>query len=133
MAKGKYAKSEKFYQAVEASKKNVEGLNAQYWNDFEENSGKSEGSLKQYKSAVRRFVEYINKDILNTTITEVEAYLSVFEKEKTKENQKRYVNSFLSYTITKNVEKATEQTSSDIILNLVPSGYRDLFKVLVSK
>ena len=133
--KRNYTITDKVKQSIENNIKHVTGCNEQFWNDFEQNSGKAEMSLRQYKSATRRFIEYIqDKSILETTITELQNYLTEnFEEGNTRNNQERYITSFLVYTISNNMETAINSTSSDLILNLIPSEYKNLIKVLMNK
>lgn len=131
--KRKYTKSEKIKEYHKKLEKHITGINEQYWNEFEKDSGKSEGSLIQYKSAVRRFVEYINKDVLESTITDLESYLLTCKEGKTKSNQKRYIESFIRFTIVNNFDRAVKETSSDLILHLVPEEYKGLLRVLLNK
>lgn len=131
---GKYTKSEKWLKAKENSFKSVEGINEQYWLDFEQNAGKSQSSMPQYKSAVRRVLEHNeNKDALTITIKDIESYLEKIDTDKTRENQRRYINSFLTYTITSNMDKSVNTTDSNLILSLIPQEYKGLMKVLLNK
>ena len=132
----KYTKTEKFFEQKEQVKENhtPKGLNETYWNDFANNSGKSEGSLRQYKSAVNRFLNSINgKDVLTIEVTDIDNYLNTIDTEKTKENAKRYINSFISYTISNNLNKAIEVSSKELVLSLIPQEYKKLIIVLMSK
>jgi len=128
-----YTKSEKFYEDKLRQTKHIDGVNEIYWNDFEQNSEISISSLTQYKSAVRRFTLSIDKDILESSTEDLNVYLGQFKEWKTKNNQQRYIQSFLVYTISNNIEKAILDTSSDLILSLIPDEYRNLMKVLMSK
>ena len=132
--KGKYERSEQFYihQNDIKEKYAIKGINENYWNDFETNSGKTESSLKQYKSAVGRFIKTIDKDVLLININDLEAYLSNFDG-VTKENQSRYIKSFIVYSIEKNINKATLNSDKELILNLIPVEYRMLISVLMNK
>ena len=132
----KYTKTEKFYESKEQRKLDhtPKGLNETYWNEFATNSGKSEGSLKQYKSAVNRFLNSINgKDVLTIEVADIENYLNIIDTEKTRENAKRYINSFISYTISNNLNKAIEVSSKELVLSLIPQEYKNLIIVLMSK
>ena len=132
----KYTKTEKFFEQKEQVKENhtPKGLNETYWNDFANNSGKSEGSLRQYKSAVNRFLNSINgKDVLTIEVADIENYLNIIDTEKTRENAKRYINSFISYTISNNLNKAIEVSSKELVLSLIPQEYKNLIIVLMSK
>lgn len=132
----KYTKTEKFYESKErcvAEHTPSEGVNAEYWNNFSKNSGKKESSLIQYRSAVNRFINYIGKDVLKTTKEDLENYLATTKEGKTRENAKRYIQSFLVFTISSNMDKAKEITSSDTILSLIPDEYKMLIKVLMNK
>jgi hypothetical protein len=131
-----YRKSEKFYKHFDKITEiyKIRGDNALYWNDFENNSNKNKTSLCQYKSAVKRYLDTIQKDILLTNIIELEAYLNDnFEDDRTRENQRRYIKSFITYTICNNIDKASKITNEKLILNLIPEEYRPLIKVLVYK
>ena len=122
----KYTKTEKFYESKErciAEHTPSEGVNAEYWNNFAINSGKKESSLTQYRSAVNRFINYINKDALEVTKEDLENYLATTKEGKTRENAKRYIQSFLVFTISSNMDKAKKITSADTILTLIPDEY----------
>ena len=132
----KYLKTNKFYESKKrcvAEHTPSEGVNAEYWNEFSINSGKKESSLIQYRSAVNRFINYIGKDVLETTKEDLENYLATTKEGKTRENAKRYIQSFLVFTISSNMDKAKEITSSDTILSLIPDEYKMLIKVLMNK
>lgn len=134
--KNKYIKTEKFYESKERcilEHTPSEGVNAEYWNNFAINSGKKESSLTQYRSAVNRFINYINKDVLETSKEDLENYLLNVKEGKTRENARRYIQSFLVFTISSNIDKAKEITSADMILTLIPDEYKMLIKVLISK
>lgn len=134
--KNKYTKSERFYESKErcvAEHTPNEGVNAEYWNNFAINSGKKESSLIQYRSTVNRFINYIGKDVLETSKEDLENYLLNVKEGKTRENARRYIQSFLVFTISSNIDKAKEITSADMILTLIPDEYKMLIKVLISK
>jgi hypothetical protein len=129
-----YKKSEKFYKHLNKVKElhTVKGENESYWNEFESNSNKTKTSLCQYKSAVKRYLDTIQKDILLTNTVELETYLNDnFKDNKTKENQKRYINSFITYTICNNIDRASKITNEKLILSLIPDEYKLLIKVLI--
>lgn len=130
-----YNKSEKFLNNIEKVKSDhtPTGINQIYWNEFATNSGKKESSLLQYKSAVNRFTTYIEKDSLEVSISDITNYLETVKEGKTRENAERYIKSFLTYTITNNIEKAVNITSADTILSLVPTEYKNLIKILMMK
>lgn len=131
--KRNYTKSEKVIQAHENNIKYIKGCNEKYWNDFEQNGGKSKSSMPQYKSAIKRYTDFINKDVLESKIEDMKKYLEQFKEGKTRENQKRYISSFLTFTISDNIELAAKITSSDLIIHLIPREYRTLLKALMSK
>lgn len=133
--KGNYHKGEKFFQSLEIriEENKIKGINENYWIDFEENSNKTKSSLLQYKSAVKRFIDATNKDILTISIEELESYLNNFEEGKTKENQSRYIKSFITFSIEKNMLKASANTNKELILSLIPNEYRMLINVLMNK
>lgn len=131
-----YRKGEKFYKSLEVriEENKIKGVNEAYWKDFEENSGKTTSSLLQYKSAVKRFIDIINKDVLSISTEELEGYLNNnFAEGKTKENQSRYIKSFLTYSIEKNISKALKNTDAQLIMSLIPNEYRALINVLLNK
>lgn len=131
-----YDKKEQFYIGLEARKEEnrIKGVNEAYWKDFEENSGKNASSLLQYKSAVKRFIDATDKDILSISIEELENYLNNnFAEGKTKENQSRYIKSFLTYSIENNMSKALKNTDAQLIMSLIPQEYRALINVLLNK
>lgn len=130
-----YNKSEKFLNNIEKVKSDhiPTGINQIYWNEFATNSGKKESSLLQYKSAVNRFTTYIDKDSLEVSVSDITNYLETVKEGKTRENAERYIKSFLTYTITNNIEKAVKITSADTILSLVPTEYKNLIKILMMK
>ena len=132
--KGNYHKGEQFYKGLENRKEQyaIKGINQEYWNDFESNSGKNESSLKQYKSAIRRFITTIDKDVLLINTDDLDEYLCNFEG-VTKENQSRYIKSFITYSIENNMSKALNNTDSKLILSLIPKEYRILIEVLIGK
>jgi len=132
--KGNYHKSEQFYKGLEVRKEqhSIKGINESYWTDFEANSNKTKSSLIQYKSAVKRFIDATDKDVLTIEVNDLENYLNNFEG-KTKENQERYIKSFLSYSIGKNFNKALQNTNNELILSLIPQEYRMLINVLLNK
>lgn len=132
----KYTKTEKFYESKErcvAEHTPSDGVNAKYWNDFSVNSGKKESSLTQYRSSVNRYLNYIGKDVLKTTKEDLERYLATTKEGKTRENARRYIQSFLVFTISSNIDKAKEITSTDLVLTLIPDEYKMLINVLMSK
>jgi hypothetical protein len=136
IAERPYRKSENFYKHLDKVTEiyKIRGDNALYWSDFECNSNKTKTSLCQYKSAVKRYIDTIQKDILLTNIIELESYLdNNFEDDKTRENQRRYIKSFITYTICNNIDKASKITNEKLIYNLIPEEYRPLIKVLVYK
>lgn len=116
-----YTVSEKKLQADLRKEKNFNDKNETYWNNFVENSGKSTGSLAQYKSAVRRFTETIGKDILSITVDELRTYVNGFEG-KTRDNQERYIKSFLNFTIV-NTDISVD---NNLIIELIPTEYKTL-------
>lgn len=131
-----YKKSEKFYKHLEEVKElhSIKGINENYWDDFEKNSNKTKTSLCQYKSAVKRYLNVIQKDILLTNTIEFETYLNDnFNDDKTRENQKRYINSFITYTICNNIDRASKITNEKLILSLIPDEYKPLIRVLMYK
>jgi hypothetical protein len=130
---GKYTKSEKFLQAKENKILHIEGINEEYWNDFELNSGKPRTSINQYRSAVRRYIEAINKDVLESTIEDLNIYLENFEEGKTRTNHQRYIQGFLAYAISNNYKKGITNVSSELILSLIPQDYKNLVSVLINK
>jgi hypothetical protein len=95
-----YTKGEKFYKSLEIriEENKIKGVNEAYWKDFEENSGKNASSLLQYKSAVKRFIDATDKDVLSISTEELESYLNNnFVEGKTKDNQTRYIKSFFNF------------------------------------
>jgi hypothetical protein len=133
--KGNYHKGEKFFKSLEnrIEENKIKGINENYWKDFEANSNKTKSSLLQYKSAVKRFIDANDKDILSISIDELESYLNNFEEGKTKDNQSRYIKSFITYSIEKNMLKASANTNKELILSLIPNEYRMLINVLMNK
>ena len=110
----------------------IKGINEDYWKDFESNSGKNKSSLNQYKSAVKRFIDAHDKDILTISNEELESYLDSFEG-VTKNNQERYIKSFITFSIENNFNKALKSTNNDLILSLIPKEYKMLISVLTNK
>ena len=134
LAKGKYSKGEKFFKSLEnrIDENRIKGINEDYWKDFESNSGKNKSSLNQYKSAVKRFIDAHDKDILTISNEELESYLDSFEG-VTKNNQERYIKSFITFSIENNFNKALKSTNNDLILSLIPKEYKMLISVLMNK
>lgn len=133
--KRKYTKTEKALKQWESQQKNIEGLNATYWEDFTQ-SGlvNNKTSLAQYKSAIRRLIESTQKDLLTVTITDINSYLDTFESgSKTQLTQQRYIKSFLKYTFTNNVDAAIKNTVTDTIMWLLDEDVKGLLKILMSK
>ena len=131
-----YKKSERFYRHLEDVKEfhKIKGLNETYWKKFESNSGKTKSSLFQYKSAVKRFIDIINKDVLLININELQDYIdNNFYDGATKKNQERYLKSFIIFTIENNINKALKYTNKDLMLNLMPREYKMLIQVLMNK
>lgn len=131
-----YKKGEKFFKHLEEIKDqhSIKGVNEAYWKDFEENSGKTTSSLLQYKSAIKRFIDATEKDVLSISTEELENYLNNnFTEGKTKDNQTRYIKSFLTYSIEKNMSKALKNTDAQLIMSLIPQEYRALINVLLNK
>jgi hypothetical protein len=132
--KGNYHKSEKFYKMLENRKEqySIKGVNEKYWVDFEQYSGKNESSLFQYKSAVKRFIDIIDKDILTINTGDLEDYLDRFEG-KTKDNQSRYIKSFLMFNIDNNIDIALKYTDEELLLSLIPDEYKIIVGLLMDK
>jgi len=132
--KGNYHKGEQFYKGLEVRKElySIKGINQEYWNNFESNSGKTKSSLPQYKSAVKRFIDAIDKDILEINTNELESYLNNFEG-VTRNNQERYIKSFITFSIENNFDKALKYTDNSLVLSLIPNEYRMLINVLMNK
>jgi len=132
--KGNYHKWEQFYKGLEVRKEqySIKGINQEYWNNFENNSDKTKSSLIQYKSAVKRFIDSIDKDILEINTNELESYLNNFEG-VTRNNQERYIKSFITFSIENNFDKALKCTDNSLVLSLIPQEYRMLINVLMNK
>lgn len=132
--KRKYTVTEKAKQAHEKQNKSITGINATYWEDFTQSGIVSQSSLAQYKSGIRRFAEYVQKDLLTVTVTDIKSYLDTFEAgSKTQLTQQRYIKSFLKYTFTNNVDAAIERTVTDTIMWLLDEDVKGLLKILMSK
>lgn len=132
-AKGKYTKTEKFYQSLEERTPKFDDINATYYEQFSESGVVSVSSLSQYKSAVRRLSEFIGKDVMTVTVTEIINYLDQFDKEKTRNSQERYIKSFLKYIFINNINKAIEVSNTDVIMALMDEDTKTLIKILMSK
>lgn len=132
--KGNYRKSEKFYKHLEEIKElySIKGFNENYWINFEANSNKTKSSLIQYKSAIKMFIDAIDKDVLLINIDDLETYLSNFDG-ITKDNQSRYIKSFITFSIENNVNKALKYTDKNLMLSLIPNEYKMLIQVLMDK
>ena len=76
----------------------------------------------------------IDKDVLSISTDELESYLNNnFAEGKTKDNQSRYIKSFLTYSIEKNMSKSLKNTDAQLIMSLIPQEYRVLINVLLNK
>jgi site-specific recombinase XerD len=130
-----YNKTERFYRRLEEVKERhmIEGVNEKYWNDFKNNTNKSKISIGQYKSSIQRFLEFIDKDVLTVTITDIENYLNENFFGQTKINQERYIKSFILYTIQNNINKALEYTNKELMIELMPIEYKMVMDVLSNK
>ena len=130
-----YNKTERFYKRLEETKElhKIEGVNEKYWKAFKGNTNKSKISISQYKSSIQRFLEFIDKDILFVTITDIEDYLNNNFFGQTKINQESYIKSFVVYTIQNNINKALEYTNKELMKNLMPTEYKMLMEVINNK
>lgn len=128
----KTEKLEKFIQRV-VEDHTPKGINRIYWEDFEKNSGKTGLSLAQYKSAINRFTSVIEKDILTISKDDLEDYISDIQNETTRKNAERYIKSFITFTIERDMNRAIEIVSDELLFDLIPSEYWNLIKVLIDR
>lgn len=135
MEKRVYTKTEKLEKAIQKVREDhtPKGVNRIYWEDFENNSGKTGLSLAQYKSAINRFTSVIEKDILTISKNDLEGYISDIQNQTTRKNAERYIKSFITFTIENNIDKAVEIVSKELLFDLIPTEYWKLIKVLISK
>ena len=130
-----YTKTDKLEKAIQrvVEAHTPKGVNREYWERFEKNSGKTGLSLAQYKSAINRFTSVVNKDILTISKDDLEDYISDIENKTTKRNAERYIKSFITFTIESDMNRAVEIVSDELLFDLIPSEYWNLIKVLINK
>lgn len=87
---------------------NLTADNQKYFEAFE-TSIKPE-SWATYKASVGNFMEGLNKDITEVTITEVEDFI------QGKENRRAHIKSFLTYIIKNNINDCQEKMTNSALL-----------------
>jgi hypothetical protein len=87
---------------------NLTADNQIYYNEFEK-SIKPE-SWATYKASIGNFMEQINKDITEVTITEAEDFI------QGKDNRKAHIKSFLTYIIKNNINDCQNKMTNNALL-----------------
>lgn len=99
--------------------------NQVYWNDFkkykwgESPDKKQIQSMRQYKSSVMNFMQYVQKDILTVSKKEIDTYLETVENLTTRTNKQAHIKSLLIFIIQKNVMGAMGRASKNTLLTII--------------
>ena len=120
--RNQYTKSEKFFASVERNTKYLEtdvDSNKVYWEEFYNNSGKSKGSLIQYKCTIFNFMEFVNKDICLVTKEDIDNFLATVENKATKENKTSHIKSILTFIVQNNTEDCLERISKETLILII--------------
>jgi hypothetical protein len=84
--------------------------NQKYFEAYEESFGDNKSSWATYKASVGNFMEQINKDITQATITEAEDFI------QGKDNRRAHIKSFLTYIIKNNINDCQDKMTKDALL-----------------
>jgi hypothetical protein len=96
-----------------------------YWDEFKklkwrENPDKQQIlSMRQYKSSIMNFMQFVQKDILPVSRKEVEAFLETVENETTRANKQAHIKSILTFIVQKNIMGAMGRASKNALLTII--------------
>jgi len=90
-----------------------------YWEEFTKNSGKSQGSLVQYKSTIFNFMESINKDICLITKEDVDFFLTGIYNQNTKSNKIAHIKSILDFAVKNNTAGCLDRISKETLILII--------------
>lgn len=99
--------------------------NQVYWEQFKnfkwgENPDKKQTmSMRQYKSSIMNFMQYVKKDILTVSKKEIDTYLETVENEITRTNKQAHIKSLLTFIVQKNVMGAMGRASKNTLLTII--------------
>jgi len=99
--------------------------NQAYWDEFkkfkwgESPDKKQILSMRQYKSSVMNFMQYVQKDILTVSTKEIQAFLETVSNEVTRQNKQAHIKSLLTFIVQKNVMGAMGRASKNALLTII--------------
>jgi hypothetical protein len=99
--------------------------NQVYWEEFKKSKwGESPDdkqilSMRQYKSSVMNFMQFLGKDILTASRNEINAFLSTVANETTRINKQAHIKSILVFIIQKNIMGAMGRASKNTLLTIL--------------
>lgn len=76
-------------------------------------------SMRQYKSSIMNFMQFIQKDILTISKKEIEIFLENSEKNVTKQNKQAHIKSILTFIVQKNIMGAMGRASKNTLLTII--------------
>jgi hypothetical protein len=99
--------------------------NQVYWDEFKkfkwgnDPDKKQILSMRQYKSSIMNFMQYVHKDILTVSKKEIEAFLETIENENTKSNKQAHIKSILTFIVQKNIMGSMGRASKNALLTII--------------
>jgi hypothetical protein len=115
-----YNKSENYMQSKQEHSKqyDITDNNRQYMEVFKESFDKPACYIN-YKCTIANFMEFIKKDITETSLKDVEAFLSDTENENTRNNKTAHIKAILTYIVKNNVNNCCETISKDALIAII--------------
>jgi hypothetical protein len=76
-------------------------------------------SMRQYKSSIMNFMQFVKKDIITVTKKDIDEFLATVENETTKANKQAHIKSILTFVIQKNIMGAMGRVSKNTLLIII--------------
>lgn len=76
-------------------------------------------SMRQYKSSVMNFMQFIQKDILTVSKKDIEQFLETIENKNTMANKQAHIKSILTFIVQKNIMGAMGRVSKNALLTII--------------
>ncbi|MDD4779208.1 MAG: hypothetical protein PHT02_01200 [Tissierellia bacterium] len=115
-----YNKSENYDQKKQEHSKqyNITDNNRHYLEEFK-NFFDKPACYINYKCTIANFMEFIQKDITEMSLKDMESFLSDTENENTRNNKTTHIKGILTYIVKNNVNDCCETISKDALIAII--------------
>jgi hypothetical protein len=76
-------------------------------------------SMRQYKSSIMNFMQFVKKDILTVSRKEIDEFLATVKNETTRQNKQAHIKSILVFIVQHNIMGAMGRVTKNALLVII--------------